>query len=157
MARISRKSAGGILWRGWWKSLAVGSRCLDPQSDRSTAENSLAGHDLQARTCRTAPLAPAASVPPKLAISDLIKGRSTHKVQREFPHLKRRYWGRHFWGRDYFPTTNGTINKNVVLQSLEQHIANSTDDSRLVTTTGIIRTSGRSDETVIIGCAQQTL
>ena len=41
------------------------------------------------------------SVPPKLAISDLMrlmKGRSSHKVQREFPHLKKRYWGRHFWG-----------------------------------------------------------
>lgn len=34
------------------------------------------------------------SVPPKLAISDLMrlmKGRSSHKVQREFPALKKRY------------------------------------------------------------------
>ena len=34
------------------------------------------------------------SVPPKLAISDLMrlmKRRSSHKVQREFPHLKKRY------------------------------------------------------------------
>lgn len=38
------------------------------------------------------------SVPPKLSVSDLmrkIKGRSSHKVQREFPQLKKRYWGRH--------------------------------------------------------------
>ena len=45
------------------------------------------------------------SVPPKLAISDLVrlmKGRSSHKVQREFPHLKKRYWGRRFWARRYF-------------------------------------------------------
>ena len=37
------------------------------------------------------------SVPPKLAISDLMrlmKGRSSYKIQREFPHLKKRYWGR---------------------------------------------------------------
>lgn len=36
------------------------------------------------------------SVPPKLAISDLMrlmKGRSSHNIQREFPHLKKRYWG----------------------------------------------------------------
>ena len=48
------------------------------------------------------------SVPPKLAVSDLMrkmKGRSSHKVQREFPQLKKRYWGRHFWGRGYFSTT----------------------------------------------------
>ena len=38
-------------------------------------------------------------VPPKLAISDLMrlmKERSSHKVQREFPHLKKRYWGQRF-------------------------------------------------------------
>nr|WP_316247446.1 IS200/IS605 family transposase [Roseobacter litoralis] len=39
------------------------------------------------------------SVPPKLAVSDLVrllKGRLSHKVQREFAQLKRRYWGRRF-------------------------------------------------------------
>jgi hypothetical protein len=58
------------------------------------------------------------SVPPKLAISDLVrkmKGRSSHKVQREFPELRRRYWGRRFWGRGYFSTTNGAITEDIVL------------------------------------------
>ena len=58
------------------------------------------------------------SVPPKLAISDLVrkmKGRSSHKVQREFPGLRRRYWGRRFWGRGYFSTTNGAITEDIVL------------------------------------------
>ena len=45
----------------------------------------------------------------------LMKGRSSHKVQREFPVLKKRYWGRHFWGRGYFSTTNGAITEDVVL------------------------------------------
>ena len=73
------------------------------------------------------------SVPPKLAISDLVrlmKGRSSHKVQREFPNLKKRYWGRHFWGRGYFSTTNGAITEDIVLQYLENHIQNPTDASR---------------------------
>ena len=73
------------------------------------------------------------SVPPKLAISDLMrkmKGRSSHKVQREFPILKKRYWGRRFWGRGYFSTTNGAITEEVVLQYLEKHIQNPTDVSR---------------------------
>ncbi|MFK7870547.1 MAG: transposase, partial [Roseobacter sp.] len=68
-----------------------------------------------------------------LAISDLMrlmKGRSSHKVQREFPQLKRRYWGCHFWGRGYFSTTNAATTEDVVLQYLEQHIANPTDASR---------------------------
>ena len=39
------------------------------------------------------------SVPPKLAMSDLVlimKDSSPHKVQRDFPQLKKRYWGRRF-------------------------------------------------------------
>ena len=38
---------------------------------------------------------------PSLSISDLVKklkGRSSRKIQQEFPELKKRYWGRHFWG-----------------------------------------------------------
>ncbi len=73
------------------------------------------------------------SVPPKLAISDLVrkvKGRSSHKIQREFPAIRKRYWGCHFWGRGYFSTTSGTITQDIVLQYLEQHIANPTGASR---------------------------
>ncbi len=73
------------------------------------------------------------SVPPKLAISDLmrkIKGRSAFKLFREFPGLKKRYWGCHFWGRGYFSTTNGAITEDIVLQYLERHIQNPTGISR---------------------------
>ncbi|WP_372570730.1 IS200/IS605 family transposase [Ruegeria jejuensis] len=73
------------------------------------------------------------SVPPKISISDLVrrmKGRSSHKVQRKFPALRRRYWGRRFWGRGYFSTTNGAITEDIVLQYLENHIADPTGISR---------------------------
>ena len=56
------------------------------------------------------------SVPPKLAISDLMrlmKGRSRHKMQREFLHLKKRYWGRNFCGRGWFSTTNGALTEDI--------------------------------------------
>jgi putative transposase len=70
---------------------------------------------------------------PKLAINDLMrlmKGRSSYKIQQEFPQIKKRYWGRHFWGSGYFSTTKGAITENIVLQYLEKHIANPTDTSR---------------------------
>ncbi len=73
------------------------------------------------------------SVPPKLAISDLvrkIKGRSSQKIQREFPAIKKRYWGQRFWGRGYFSTTNGVITQDTVLQYLEKHIQKPTGISR---------------------------
>ena len=51
-------------------------------------------------------------IPPHIAVSDFVrrvKGRSSHRVQMEFPELRKRYWGRHFWARGYFSTTNGNI------------------------------------------------
>ena len=63
------------------------------------------------------------SVPPKIAIADLVrkmKGRSSYKLQREFPKLKKRYWGCTFWGRGYFSTTNGAITQDAVLQYLDK-------------------------------------
>ena len=72
------------------------------------------------------------SLPPKLSMSNFmqkVKGRSSLLIQREFPVLKKRYWGRHFWGRGYFSTTNGAITEDVVLQYLENHI-NPTGASR---------------------------
>jgi putative transposase len=47
------------------------------------------------------------SMPPHVLESAFIqkaKGRSSYKLQREFPELKKRYWGRRFWGRGYFST-----------------------------------------------------
>ncbi|MCY4241247.1 MAG: transposase [Rhodobacter sp.] len=35
------------------------------------------------------------------------KGRSSHRVQRGVPEIRRRYRGRRFWGRGYFPATTG--------------------------------------------------
>ena len=39
-------------------------------------------------------------IPPKLSLSDvmqLIKGRSSRRIQMEFPDLRKRYSGRRFW------------------------------------------------------------
>ncbi|SHK43308.1 REP element-mobilizing transposase RayT [Shimia gijangensis] len=47
------------------------------------------------------------SIPPKLSLSDVmqhIKGRSSRRIQREFPELRKRYWGRRFCARGYFST-----------------------------------------------------
>jgi REP-associated tyrosine transposase len=42
------------------------------------------------------------SAPPNMAPSEImrrIKGRTSSKLCEEFPLLKKRSWGRHFWGR----------------------------------------------------------
>ena len=63
-------------------------------------------------------------IPPHIAVSDFVrrvKGRSSHQVQMEFPDLRKRYWGRHFWARGYFSTTSGNITDDVILQYLQEH------------------------------------
>jgi putative transposase len=73
------------------------------------------------------------AVPPQLSISELmrrVKGRSSRKIQQEFPALRKRYWGCHFWARGYFSTTSGNITDDVILQYLEEHIGKPTGVSR---------------------------
>ncbi len=73
------------------------------------------------------------SVPPQHALSDVmrrIKGRSSRRIQQEFPAIKKRYWGCHFWARGYFSATSGAITNDVILQYLDNHITEPTDVSR---------------------------
>ena len=55
--------------------------------------------------------------PPKIALSDLLKrlkGRSSRLLQQEFPHLEKRYWGRHFWATGYGAWSTGNITEEAV-------------------------------------------
>ena len=64
------------------------------------------------------------SVPPQLAIATVmqrIKGRSSRRIQMEFPELRKRYWGRRFWARGYFSTTSGNVTDDIITQYLELH------------------------------------
>ena len=64
------------------------------------------------------------SVPPKLSISYVmqrIKGRSSRRLLQEFPVLRKRYWGCHFWARGYFCTTSGNVTDKSVERYLELH------------------------------------
>ncbi|MFV0293862.1 MAG: IS200/IS605 family transposase [Paracoccus sp. (in: a-proteobacteria)] len=73
------------------------------------------------------------SVPPKLAIPDLMRkmnDRSSYRVQREFPYIRKRYWGCRFRGRGWSSATNGTITEDITLQDLEWHIADPAGASR---------------------------
>ena len=66
-------------------------------------------------------------------ISDVVrrvKGRSSRKIQQEFPAIRKRYWGCRFWARGYFCTTSGNITDDVILQYLEAHSAKPTGVSR---------------------------
>jgi len=61
---------------------------------------------------------------PSSNISGLVKklkGRSSRKLQQEFPELKKRYWGRHFWAVGYGCWSTGNITDEMVDEYLEHH------------------------------------
>ena len=63
------------------------------------------------------------SVPPRVTISRLVqmlKGKSAYKLLHEFPHLQKKFWGRHLWARGYFCVSSGNITDEVI----KEYIAN---------------------------------
>jgi putative transposase len=48
-----------------------------------------------------------------------IKGRSSRKLQEEFPELRRRYWGQHLWARGYFCATVGAVDEAMIKAYIE--------------------------------------
>ena len=62
--------------------------------------------------------------PPKLSIAEIVKrlkGRTSRILQAEYPHLKKRYWGRHFWAIGYGVWSTGNIPDEMVQAYLEHH------------------------------------
>ena len=62
--------------------------------------------------------------PPTLSMSDFVKrvkGRSSRLLQSEFPELKKRYWGKHFWAIGYGARTTGNVTDEMVQEYLEHH------------------------------------
>ena len=72
------------------------------------------------------------SAPPSLSPSEImrrVKGRSSSKLFEEYPTLKRRYWGRHFWARGYFCVTAGELTKEMIQEYLEHHFESKENSS----------------------------
>ena len=72
------------------------------------------------------------SAPPELAPSEImrrLKGRSASKLFEEYPHLKKRFWGRHLWARGYFCATVGQMTEEMIKQYLERHFEPNPNDN----------------------------
>ncbi len=61
---------------------------------------------------------------PSIKISDLVKrlkGRTSRMLQQEYPELRKRYWGRHFWAIGYGVWITGNITEELVQEYLKHH------------------------------------
>ncbi len=57
-----------------------------------------------------------------------IKGRTSIKIFEEFPQIKKRYWGRHFWARGFFCVTAGELTKEMINEDLAHHFESDPND-----------------------------
>ena len=73
------------------------------------------------------------SVPPKYAPSQVmkvLKGKSAEYLRRDFPELKKRYWGLHVWARGYFVSTVG-IDREVIRNYVKDQQENQIREEQL--------------------------
>ena len=69
------------------------------------------------------------------SISDTVKrlkGRSSRMLLQEFPELKRRYWGGHFWGIGYGSWSTGHITEDILTSCLSYHKDNPNTDENII-------------------------
>jgi hypothetical protein len=62
------------------------------------------------------------AAPPQLSPAKLVqyvKGKSSRRLQEEFPHLRKRYWGQHLWARGYFCATVGAVDEKTIMEYIE--------------------------------------
>jgi len=72
------------------------------------------------------------SCPPELSpakVAQYLKGASSRKLQDEFPHLKKRYWGQHLWARGYFCASVGTVSQELITAYIEKHSQEPSDEN----------------------------
>lgn len=64
------------------------------------------------------------SINPSTSISKLaknIKGKTSRKLQMEFPELRKKYWGQHLWACGYFCVSVGNVTKQMIQEYIEHH------------------------------------
>jgi len=72
------------------------------------------------------------SIPPNVSVSravQFLKGKSSHKLLREFVGLRKRYWGQHLWGRGYWVASSGNVTDEVWKKYIEGQEPESPDDN----------------------------
>jgi len=64
------------------------------------------------------------SYPPRLSVSEIVKSlkeRTSRKIQQEFPHLRKQYWGRHFWAIGYGAFSSGHVTDDIIKEYIRKH------------------------------------
>ena len=60
-------------------------------------------------------------------MAQFLKGKSSYRLQRDFPELRKKYWGQHLWSRGYFCSTTGAVTEEMI----KAYIENQGEDDRV--------------------------
>jgi putative transposase len=74
------------------------------------------------------------SAPPRMSVSQImqyLKGKSSYRLQQEYPTLKKRYWGQHIWARGYYCASSGTVTDEMIKAYIEQQDVPPEDNFRV--------------------------
>lgn len=74
------------------------------------------------------------SIPPHVTLSRLIQrmtGQSSSRLLAEFPHRRKRFWGRHVWARGDFCRSSGNVTDEVIKAYMAQQSHASDDVFRI--------------------------
>ena len=72
------------------------------------------------------------SLDPSISVSQLVqqmKGKTSRRLQMEFPELGKRYWGQRMWARGYFAVTTGNVTTEMIKEYIKHHFENKEDIS----------------------------
>lgn len=70
-----------------------------------------------------------------LSVSKLVqqlKGKTSRKLQIEYPELKRRYWGQHLWSTGYFCRSVGSVTKEIIKNYIENQVDEYDENFKIV-------------------------
>ena len=70
-------------------------------------------------------------VPPTMApsrVMQAIKGKTSHRLMRDFRRLNREFWGRHLWARGFFVASSGNVSDEVIAKYIEEQDVEPQDD-----------------------------
>jgi putative transposase len=73
------------------------------------------------------------SVPPRYSpshVMKIFKGKSAERLRREFPELRKQYWGMHIWARGYFVSTVG-IDRDIIKNYVKENVTNQIREDQL--------------------------
>ena len=73
------------------------------------------------------------SYKPQIALSKLVqylKGTSSRILLQEFAHLRKQFWGRHFWARGYMAITSGNITDEMIQQYIDEQEGEPVDENQ---------------------------